>query len=126
MNGDTSRQPLLVEFYEAFLNEHDEDAFIAAVAQRYLPATLQRIARCGDRGSRRSAVLALGYLADYESNGVLGKALVDRDRGFRTLAETAIRNVWCRAGTTEQRRILEAIVRHNQSHEHERATGELS
>ena len=77
----------------------------------------RRLAAVGDRLVRRSAVLALGFVADYESNAVLGRALSDTDRGVRLMAETAIRSVWCRIGTAAQRQQLAGLVLLNRSHE---------
>lgn len=113
--------PVIVEFYQRYLDDQDSAQFIKCVARRYTCATLERIAVSGDRSGRRAAVLALGYMGDYSSNSVLGKALVDRDRGVRTLAENGIRDVWCRAGSREQRLMLRNIVRLNQSKQPEEA-----
>lgn len=107
--------PVIVEFYQQYLDDQDSAQFIKSVARRYTCATLERIASSGDRTGRRSAVLALGYMGDFSSNAVLGRALVDRDRGVRNLAENGIRDLWCRAGSREQRLTLRNIVRLNQS-----------
>ena len=56
------------------------------------------------REFRRAAVLALGCLADYESNPTLGAALLDEDRTVRILAENSIRQVWTRAANEKDRR----------------------
>jgi tetratricopeptide (TPR) repeat protein len=108
-----SRRPLLDSLYEKYLEAENSAAFIRQVGQRYSVATLERLCESGDRMSRRGAALALGFLADFESNGILGKALRDRDRGVRSLAENAIRLVWCRIGTPSQRQELGAIIRLN-------------
>ncbi|OHB81712.1 MAG: hypothetical protein A2W31_09365, partial [Planctomycetes bacterium RBG_16_64_10] len=42
-----------------------------------------------------------------------GSALVDPDRGVRTLAENSIRKVWCRVGNESDRQDLEALSRLN-------------
>ncbi|MEM6797921.1 MAG: tetratricopeptide repeat protein [Planctomycetota bacterium] len=107
--------PVIVDFYQRYLDDQDSAQFIKLVARRYTCATLERIAASGDRSGRRAAVLALGYMGDYTSNGVLGRALVDRDRGVRTIAENGIRDLWCRAGSREQRLTLRNVVRLNQS-----------
>jgi tetratricopeptide (TPR) repeat protein len=110
VNGEEVRTPLLVLWYERFLSDHDAQAFAHAVSLRYAPGTLERMLIGGDRYARRAAVLALGMIGDFSSNSAVGKALVDGDRGVRTLAENSIRSLWLRIGTPEQRGILRKIV----------------
>jgi tetratricopeptide (TPR) repeat protein len=101
--------PLLVEFYEQYLVDHDIAAFLRLTSQHYLIGTLERLVEHGDRPARRGAILALGRVADYRSNAVLGRALVDLDRGVRTLAESAIARVWRRIGAPDHERRLSAV-----------------
>src|SRR5690606_37653483 len=84
----------------------------------YTLATLERLAEMGTRMSRRAAVLALGFLADYESNAVLGRALCDEDRGVRLLAENGIRELWRRAGNEDQQQEIGIIIRLNASRQY--------
>jgi len=121
VNRNFPKRPLLVEFYEQYLIDQDMNAFLRAVSSRYMISSLERIVSCGDRMSRRGAVLALGRLAGYLSNRVLGCALVSSDRGVRTLAESGIRKLWMRVGTLTQQRRLAAIVEQNDDKEFERA-----
>jgi len=123
------RYPILIEFYQQYLVDQSTASFVRAVASRYLPPTLSRLAVAGDRVSRRAAVLALGFLAGYEANGVLGQCLRDRDRGVRTLAENSIQSVWKRAGNEAQREHLVRVIRLNNAKQHEEAihlAGELA
>jgi tetratricopeptide (TPR) repeat protein len=115
---DSKRVPLLDELYRKFLTDDDTAAFITAASKRYCVATLERLVDRGSRISRRGAVLALGYLGDYESNAVVGRALIDRDRMVRLLAENAIRSLWCRIGTENQRQVLAALIRLNNSQQY--------
>jgi tetratricopeptide (TPR) repeat protein len=108
--SELTRHPVLMELYEQFLADEDAAAFVHRVGQRYNAATLERLALRGTRLVRRAGVLALGYLAQFESNATLGRALSDSDRGVRLLAENAIRSVWVRAGNEEQRREINAII----------------
>ena len=101
--------PLLVELYDHYLSNQDIGMFVRRVLERYTIGSLERLSQCGDRAARRAAVLALGQVAEYSSNTVLGRALIDPDRGVRTLAENAIRRVWMRVGTQFQRRRLAKI-----------------
>ena len=113
MSRDPRRSPFLLGFYEQYLTDQDSALFVRRTAECYGQGTLQRLAEHDGRKVRRAAVLALGSLADYEANATLGKALQDEDRHVRTLAETAIRNVWTRVGTTEQQQQLQALLRMN-------------
>jgi tetratricopeptide (TPR) repeat protein len=118
---EVTRHPVLRELYEQFLADEDAAAFVHRVGRRYNAATLERLARRGARLDRRAAVLALGYLADYNSNSALGRALNDSDRGVRLLAENAIRSVWVRAGDEGQRREINAIIALNTAAHYEEA-----
>lgn len=113
VSDSTYQQPLLVDLYEQYLIDQDSATFVKDVAGRYSVATLQRLCEQGERAARRASVLALGFLADYGSNAVLGRALVDRDRGVRNLADNAIRNVWIRVGTAAQREKLQHVMQLN-------------
>lgn len=121
MEDRSLRAPLIVEAYQKYLSEQDSAAYIQAVARHYTCSTLERIAQMADREGRRAAVLAIGFMGDYSSNTVVGRALTDRDRGVRTIAENAIRDLWRRVGSREQRLLLSNIVRLNQSKQHEEA-----
>lgn len=110
------RQPALVVLYEHYLADQDGPAYAEQVAHYYLPGTLARLLERGPRLARRGAALALGLLADFEQgNSPLGRALRDADRGVRSLAESAIRNVWRRFDTAEVQRELSLIVRQNRT-----------
>jgi tetratricopeptide (TPR) repeat protein len=108
--SELTRHPVLMELYEQFLADEDAAAFVHRVGQRYNAATLERLAVRGSRLVRRAGVLSLGYLANYDSNATLGRALCDTDRGVRLLAENAIRSIWVRAGSDDQRREVNAII----------------
>ena len=107
------RQPFLCRLYQQYLEDQDTTAFIQKVGERYTTGTLERLAQHSARSCRRASVLALSMLAGYEANPVLGRALNDRDRGVRTLAENGIRSIWCRAGNEAQRKKLGVIIRLN-------------
>lgn len=126
MHGESARSPVLNELYDQFLADEDAAAFVHRVSQRYQPSTIERLVSHSSRMVRRAAVLALGYLGDYEVNACLGKALTDADRGVRLLAENGIRSVWCRLGTEEHRREITAIVHLNGSKQFEEARGRAS
>lgn len=110
---------LIVAYYQDYLLTQDTATFNTLVLRRYQVPTLERLARMGQTPARRAAVLALGYLADYESNAVLGKALLDADRSVRMLAENSIRCVWKRSGTEQQQIQLERILDLNATGQYE-------
>lgn len=119
---DRSIQPPLIVFaYERYVNDQDSASFIKEVARHYTCSTLERLTSMSDRAGRRAAVLAIGFMGDYSSNSVVGRAMTDRDRGVRTLAENSIREIWCRVGSREQRLSLRCIVRMNQTKRYEDA-----
>jgi tetratricopeptide (TPR) repeat protein len=111
MAHDSPRLPTLVAYYEEYLARQDAARFTRRVAEAYTLATLERLAKSGERVVRRAAVLALGYTGDYEANHILGRALTDPDRGVRSIADTGIRAVWQRAGNVYQRAQLQIIIR---------------
>lgn len=115
MEDRSLQPPRIVSAYERYLNEQDSAAFIREVSRHYTCSSLERLAQMSDRAGRRAAVLALGFMSDYGSNSIVGRALSDRDRGVRIIAENAIRDLWCRVGSREQRLVLRSIVRMNQS-----------
>jgi tetratricopeptide (TPR) repeat protein len=115
------QRPLLVQFYERYLAEQQIANYVQRVTSRYTVGGLERLVESGDRAARRGAVLALGRLADYRSNPSLGRALTDRDRGVRTLAENGIQRLWMRVGTSVEQRYLAAISEHLEKHDFDRA-----
>jgi len=114
--------PLLADFFEEYLDDQDINAFLRSTSERYFIGTLERIALNGERMSRRAAVLALGRLSDYQSNSVLGRALIDMDRGVRTLAENAIALIWPRVGLAIHQRRLGAVDEQLDDGDYDRAS----
>lgn len=119
------RYPRLLEFSANYLLDKSIDRFAASVGRIYTQGTLQRLATHPVPEVRRAAVLALGFIGDYESNHALGRALIDDDRTVRSLADEAIRRVWNRVGTNDQRRQLAALIRLNAA-QHYRAAAQLA
>lgn len=121
MDADRLRNAVLTSYYERYLADQDSSAFADVVGERYLPATLERLVAIGDYRTRRAAVLALSIIGDFSSNAVLGRALVDRDRGVRSIAASGIRELWCRVGTREQQKTLQIVLRFIESKRYEEA-----
>jgi len=113
--------PLIVDYYEQYLVDQDAAVVIRQASERYTVATLERLSEWGGRMGRRGAVLALGFIGDYTSNAVMGRAMADPDRGVRTLAESGICNLWKRVGSKQQRSQLEKLARLNSSKQHDHA-----
>lgn len=122
MNDPQPQSPLLLDFYERYLEDHDIAGYLRQITLRYGLGTLERLVATGEPLARRGAVLALGRLADYRSNAVLGRALSDLDRGVRTLAELAIGKVWLRVGAAAHQRRLAAVDEQLECGEYDRAS----
>jgi tetratricopeptide (TPR) repeat protein len=121
VDGNQLRSPVIVAYYHRYLNHQDSAVFIHQVSERYTCESLERLVVMGDCIARRAAVLALSCVGDFSSNAVLGRALVDRDRGVRSIAASGIRELWCRVGNRQQRQLLQIIVRLNDSKRYEEA-----
>jgi len=121
-----ARAPIIDQWYSEHLDKHNPARFIEQVQKRYSVPALERLVIGGQRMSRRAAVLALNSLGDYRSNAVIGRALLDKDRGVRTLADSAIRSIWSRDGKQPQRRKLTAIMRLNAAKQYEEAGAEAT
>jgi len=120
------KPPYLLVLYREYLERRDTQDFIRRVSQSYASGTLQRLARHRDSAVRRAAVLALGYLGDYDANHTLGCAMLDDDRTVRTIAEDGIRAVWNRAGSESERQELAYIIRLNAAQLHREALDRAS
>jgi len=108
-------------FYEQYLDHQDSDNYIRLVSESYSSGTLQRLTQNPLREIRRAAVLALGFIGEYDSNHTLGKALHDDDRTVRTLAENAIPTIWTRMGNEADRKELGVIIRLNVAQQYKEA-----
>jgi tetratricopeptide (TPR) repeat protein len=115
------RIPLINDFYHQYLIDQKSTTFVRNVSKHYALGTLERLAGHNQRLTRRAAVLAIGLVGDYDSNATLGRALVDNDRGVRMIADNGIRLLWCRWGTSSQRRRLNTVIRMNAAHRHTEA-----
>ena len=117
---------LLVEYFDAYLKDHDIEAFRARVEARYAEGTLARVAESGEPRARRSAVLALGIFGQIGSNAVVAGRLKDPDPVVRELAVDALWSLWFRAGSpaqnTELERVRALIIRGRSSDAVEAAT----
>jgi tetratricopeptide (TPR) repeat protein len=115
------KRPILARLYHRYLETEDTAGFVAAVSRHYLLSTLARLAAGGNHVSRRAAIMAVGFLGDYSQNPVLGRALCDRDRGVRLLADSGIRQLWRRHGNRAQQVKLTRLCRLNQNDQYAEA-----
>jgi tetratricopeptide (TPR) repeat protein len=106
-----TQPPLLRSLYQAYVERQDVAEYTGAVSKSYTSGTLQRLAGHAEHDVRRAAVLALGFLGDYQANHAMGRALLDQDRTVRAIAENGIRAVWARAGSERERRELGVLLR---------------
>jgi len=120
------RTPVVQRLYRRYLQDATAASFIRDVSRHYTIATLEQLAERGSRQTRRAATLALGLVADFRSNTVLGGRLRDADRGVRLLAETGLREIWDRDGNEDQQLWLRRIRRFNSAREHARALEEAT
>ncbi len=118
MSTNPARLPSLLGLYQQYLDQQNSAKFIGRVSKCYTSGTLERLARHPSREVRRAAVLALGFLGEYDSNHTLGRALLDDDRTVRTIAANGIRTLWTRAGNEAERQELRVIVRLNAAQLH--------
>jgi len=111
--SETHAGSLLVEYFKAFVQDRDIEAFRNRVAARYNEGTLCRLLTVSpDVAARRAAVLSLGIFGSFEhGNKALARALRDDDVAVRTMAEDALWAVWFRADTPEHNQALSHVRR---------------
>jgi len=85
--------------------------FRTAVRERYTEGTLARLLSSTDVRTRRAAVLALGLIGTIEVNPAVAAVLRDEDPLVQRFASDALWELWFRAGTVEQNRLLEQAAR---------------
>ena len=111
MNCRCSRSPILLDFYQRYLEHTNISDFERSVIRHYSAGTLEHLVQHRDLNVRRAAVLALGLVGNISSNTILASLLTDSDRTTATLAESAIRNVWRRDGDEEDQQALQNLIR---------------
>ncbi len=119
--SEIERAALLERLYQNYVVQQDSAAFIREVSRHYTVGTIERLTVAPRRELRRAAVLALGFLGDYRSNAVMGRALSDEDRAVRVAAEAGIVSLWCRDGNEQQRQALAIVIRLNTARHFEEA-----
>jgi len=107
------RLPVLAGLYKQYLTDEGLAVFIRGITQLYTCGTLQRLSFHADVEIRRAAIVALGFVGQYDANHAMGRAMTDDDRIVRLLAQNGIRSVWNRDGNQQQRQQLANLVRMN-------------
>ena len=113
MSEEGVRLPLLELYYQQYLTDENSADFIRSVSRNYNAGALARLSQYGGVLSRRAAILAIGFLGDFGSNEVIGKALHDEDRAVRLLADHGARQIWPRQGTISQQGMVKRLYRLN-------------
>ncbi len=126
MEERATRHSLLLRFYHCYLSDADTARFIASVAGRYSQATLERLIQSGDVYACRAAALALGLVGDARCSWILGPLLRSQDRKLRLVVDDALRAIWSREGSIQDRQLLERIMRHNECAEFDVAVAAAS
>lgn len=116
-----TRTSILVKFYHRYLGDGDTPQLIINVAKHYSNATLERLLTNGTVQTQRAAALALGLLGDTSSIGVLGPLLRSNDRRLRLVVDDSLRAIASREGSSEERQILEQVIRLNECGNFEKA-----
>jgi Flp pilus assembly protein TadD len=108
--SEPAKRSLLVNYYEALLDDEDVEGFRRRVRSRYSEATLGRLCVGGDVTARRAAVVSIGLIGTMESNAVVAASLADDDPAVRELAERALWSIWFRADSPEHNATLDQIA----------------
>ncbi len=126
MSDMKPREPILLDVYRRFQQDHDTVRFVFSLSGHYTSGTLERLAMHANWEMRQAAVLALGFVGDYVVNHTVCMALQDEDRMVRLLADKACRRIWNRDGSPEQRRRLNDTIRLNSARRYRDAINKVS
>lgn len=121
MTAPAVRKSLLLKFYHRYLSDGNTAQLIASIASRFSLATLHRLLATGSIELQRAAALALGLLGNSDCTSALGPCLRSNDRRLRLVADDAMRSIVSREGTSEQRMLLERVIRLNECGDFRRA-----
>ncbi len=113
MSDIPCRESLLLPVYRRYLADRSTVGFVREMLRHYTVGTLERLAGYPQPELRGAALFALGLVGDFQVHQVVGRALLDEERGVRLLAAAACRSVWNRCGSDLQRRQLADIIRLN-------------
>jgi tetratricopeptide (TPR) repeat protein len=109
LKGDSLVNPVLLDYYEEFLESRDPDQFSQKVLARYNESTLIKLLESTKPETRRAAVLALGYVGGPKANAAVGDCMRDEDLFVRSFSENALWGIWFRSSNADNNRELSAI-----------------
>lgn len=121
MKESLARTSILVKLYQRYLSDGDTPQLIANLAKHYTNTTLERMLLSGTVQSQRAAALALGLLGNASSIRILGPYLRSQDRRLRMVVDDALRAIASREGSSEERQLLEQVIRFNECGNFEKA-----
>ncbi|MBI1322726.1 tetratricopeptide repeat protein [bacterium] len=107
--GESEMTPVLVRYYQSFIETRDADAFLQNVLARYTEGTLIRLLDSSETDARRAAVLSLGLVGGASANTPVGERMKDDDPVVRNFAENALWGIWSRADTPENNQELTTV-----------------
>ena len=107
--GEAEVAPVLVRYYNSFIETKDADTFQQNVLARYTEGSLIRLLDSSDTDARRAAVLSLGLVGGARANTPVGERMKDDDPVIRSFAENALWSIWSRADTPENNQELTTV-----------------
>lgn len=103
-------KPLVVEYYEELGCGRNRARFARQVRARYTEGTLQRLLTL-DAQSRLAAILGLRVIGSMASNSAVAACLTDGDPEIQEAAQATLWNIWFRADTRLNNRMLQRLTR---------------
>jgi tetratricopeptide (TPR) repeat protein len=101
--------PVLLGYYESFLESQDIDTFLQNILARYNDSTLLRLLESSQVEARRASVLALGLMGGPQCNGPVAARMKDSDPVVRRFAENALWGIWFRSDSPANNEELTAV-----------------
>ena len=101
--------PVLLGYYESFLESQDIDTFLQNILARYNDSTLLRLLESSQVETRRASVLALGLVGGPQCNTPVAARMKDSDPVVRRFAENALWGIWFRSDSPANNEELTAV-----------------
>lgn len=107
--NDSLMNPVLLKYYEEFLESQDLDKFVQNILARYSEPNLLKFLESPNPQTRRAAVLALGLVGGPKSNAPVAGRMTDDDAVVRSFSENALWGIWFRSSTPANNQELTVI-----------------